>query len=93
MPIAWIGDNAGILQGDEYIDQIALAQLQGEEMLADFDIVILDTAQGVAIGLARKELAAGSGPGWRRDLQDKSFPGFVPSEHAFRMAPGTAAAG
>src|SRR5713226_249463 len=58
----WVRHHAGIFQSSEHRDQVVLGELQREEVLANQNVVVLNTPKGVPVGFPRKELASGSGP-------------------------------
>jgi hypothetical protein len=78
-----IGGHAGVLQGAQRQDEISLRELQGEEVLAELDVVVFHAAQRVAVGLPRALLISGPRPGRGGDLHDDGVARVIPSQHPF----------
>ena len=61
-------------------------------MLADFDVVVSDKAQGVSVSLSGILAASRCWPRGRADLHDKSFSILIPGNHALGVSPRRASA-
>ncbi|AAQ57850.1 hypothetical protein CV_0171 [Chromobacterium violaceum ATCC 12472] len=89
--VARIGHRAGVGQALQHRQHVGAAQFQGKEVLADFHIVVLDTAQGVAVAGARVLRVAGGRPRRRAHLHHHAVALRVPGQHALGVAPRRAA--
>ena len=87
MRVRRVGDDAGVGQCGEDRADSTLRKPKREELLAYQQIVVLDTAQCVAIGLSWRRFVSGGGPGWGRDLHDQVVAIGIPYQHDLRVPP------